>query len=190
MNPQMLTNEDKSILLKLARESLICAVNQKPLPQPKLDDYSEILRANGAAFVTLTEKGELRGCIGTLEAYRPLITDVIEHAKDAALEDYRFPPVQPDELVLIKIEISRLTAPQNLEYQTPEELTQKLRKGIDGVILKDGFHRATFLPQVWEQLPDVDEFLWHLCNKMGARGDLWKMKHLEASIYQVEEFHE
>jgi len=148
MNPQMLTNEDKSILLKLARESLICAVNQKPLPQPKLDDYSEILRANGAAFVTLTEKGELRGCIGTLEAYRPLITDVIEHAKDAALEDYRFPPVQPDELVLIKIEISRLTAPQNLEYQTPEELTQKLRKGIDGVILKDGFHRATFLPQV------------------------------------------
>jgi AmmeMemoRadiSam system protein A len=190
MTEHLLTQEDKLVLLKEARQSLELAVNRKKLPELHLADYSELLRTNGAAFVTLTENGELRGCIGTLEAYQPLIMDVRAHAIDAALKDYRFPPVQPGELSKIRIEISRLTSPQPFDYQNSEELIARLRKGIDGVILRDGFHRATFLPQVWEQLPDPADFLSHLCAKMGSSPNAWKIKHLDVSIYQVEEFHE
>jgi len=119
-----------------------------------------------------------------------LAEDVREHAIAAALSDYRFPSVQVSELKGIHIEVSRLTAPVALEYAGPEDLVARLRPGVDGVILRDGNRRATFLPQVWEQLPDVEEFLAHLCNKMGASPDLWRRKHLDVQIYQVEEFHE
>jgi len=90
----------------------------------------------------------------------------------------------------IHIEVSRLTAPVQLEYDGPEDLVDQLRSGVDGVILRDGNRRATFLPQVWEQLPGVDDFLGHLCSKMGAASDLWRRKHLDVQTYQVEEFHE
>jgi uncharacterized protein len=106
------------------------------------------------------------------------------------MEDYRFPPVQASELKDIEIEISRLTIPQPLDYEGPVDLLDKLRPGVDGVILKDGFRRATFLPQVWEKLPDKAAFLTHLCQKMGAAADLWRRKKIEVLTYQVEEFHE
>ena len=107
----------------------------------------------------------------------------------AALEDYRFPQVQEGELKLISIEVSRLTVPVPLEYTTPEDLLEKLHSGVDGVIL-DGSRRATFLPQVWEKIPDKASFLSNLCYKMGASPSTWRQKHLEVLIYQVEEFHE
>ena len=135
-------------------------------------------------------RGDLRGCIGALEAYQPLAEDVREHAVAAALNDYRFPPVQVAELNGISLEVSRLTAPVPLEYTSPEDLVAKLRPGVDGVILRDGGRRATFLPQVWEKLPDAENFLANLCHKMGASPDLWRRKHLEVLTYQVEEFHE
>lgn len=187
---QPLSVEDKQTLLHIARQTLELGVLKKPLPPLQLDSLSPALRENGASFVTLTKNGVLRGCIGTLEAYQPLAEDVREHTLDAALRDYRFPPVEPSETSKIKIEISRLTQPQPLTYEDVQDLLQRLRPGIDGVVLRDGFRKATFLPQVWEKLPDPVTFLNHLCEKMGAAPDLWRKKHLQVATYQVEEFHE
>jgi AmmeMemoRadiSam system protein A len=190
MIPDVLSDEEKKTLLSLARQAITRAVNQQPLDPLDLANLSEHLRQEGASFVTLTEGGELRGCIGALEPYQPLAEDVCEHAVAAALQDYRFPPVRPQELAYIQIEVSRLTLPRLLDYKRPEELLTRLRPGVDGLILKDGFRRATFLPQVWEKLPDADAFLSHLCQKMGAPADFWRRRVLQALIYQVEEFHE
>ena len=187
---QTLTEQDRLFLLHLARKTIEKAVNQHSLPTWDDQDLSETLKAKGASFVTLTKNGDLRGCIGTLEAHQSLVEDVREHAVQAALEDYRFPPVASDEIPQLHIEISRLTDPVPLKYERPEELPDKLQPDVDGVILKDGLRRATFLPQVWRQLPDADEFLSHLCMKMGSPADLWRRKVLQVSIYHVEEFEE
>jgi AmmeMemoRadiSam system protein A len=148
------------------------------------------LREAGASFVTLTIGGQLRGCIGTLEAHQPLAEDVREHAIAAAFEDPRFPGLGEDELNRIQIEVSRLTRPVPLEYKDSQDLISRLRPNIDGVILQDGFRRATFLPQVWKTLPDPTIFLENLCYKMGISANAWRTKHLDAYIYQVQEFHE
>ncbi len=185
-----LSNADRQTLLKVAREAITAAAASHALPDLDLRNFSADLRANGASFVTLTISGRLRGCIGTLEAYQPLVLDVQEHAAAAAIQDYRFPPVSAAEVPLLQIEISRLTPTQPLEYSDWQELIARLRPGIDGVLLKNGFQRATFLPQVWEKLPDPQEFLTHLCHKMGASGDCWRTKKLDVSTYQVEEFKE
>jgi AmmeMemoRadiSam system protein A len=115
---------------------------------------------------------------------------VREHAIAAALEDPRFRPVAETELSRIKLEVSRLTAPRPLEYSSSADLLAKLRPHVDGVILKNDYRRATFLPQVWEQIPDPEDFLNHLCAKMGAKSNLWRNTKLEVYVYQVEEFHE
>jgi AmmeMemoRadiSam system protein A len=190
MPEQSLNENERKYLLKLAREALVSSVNGKALPPFDQQEITSILRDPGASFVTLTIRGNLRGCIGALEPYQSLVADVQEHAMAAALQDYRFPPVQPEELSQIEIEISRLTTPQPLPYKTPQELVEKLRPGVDGVVLRDGMRRSTFLPQVWGTLPDPTEFLEHLCAKMGADPDLWKRKKLDVQVYQVEEFHE
>lgn len=190
MEPERLTLEEKVFLLGLARRTLEAGVNGQPRLKPDLAALGGHLAEPGASFVTLTIGGELRGCIGALEPYQPLAEDVCEHALAAALEDPRFPPVQPSELPRINIEVSRLTQPVPLEYHNPEELLGRLRPQVDGVILRDGFRRATFLPQVWEKIPDPADFLDNLCYKMGADPQLWRRKRLEALIYQVEDFHE
>jgi AmmeMemoRadiSam system protein A len=190
MTSQSLTQEDKKYLLTLARIAMKTAINRLPPPDIDLSILSPALTVNGASFVTLTIRGQLRGCIGALEAYQPLVLDVREHAVAAALEDYRFTPVTDRELSSITIEVSRLTNPVLLTYDNAESLIQLLHPDIDGVILSDGIRRATFLPQVWEQLPKPEDFLSHLCIKMGANPDAWYVKKLAVSIYQVEEFHE
>ena len=185
-----LTDEEKRYLLQLARHTIEKAINQLPEPAIDLETLSPALKEPGASFVTLTIQHNLRGCIGSLEAHQALAFDVREHARQAALEDYRFPPLSQAELPAVSIEISRLTVPVDLEYRLPTDLPRLLRPGRDGVILQDGFRRATFLPQVWEQLPEVNAFLSHLCAKMGAPADLWKKKTLQVKTYSVEEFHE
>ena len=185
-----LTIEEKQTLLRTAREALQYGVSGQALPALDLESMTPRLRSNGASFVTLTILGELRGCIGALEPYQPLAQDVREHAVAAALEDPRFPPVSPEELDQIEIEVSRLTFPEKLEYTDAEDLCARLHPHVDGVILRDGSRRATFLPQVWEKIPDKAEFLDNLCYKMGAAPDTWRRKHLEVLTYQVEEFHE
>jgi AmmeMemoRadiSam system protein A len=183
--------EEKQILMRLAREALECGVKGGKLPAVDLEGLPPPLREKGASFVTLTTiDGNLRGCIGALEAYQPLAEDVREHAVAAALQDPRFPPVQPSELNGIRLEVSRLTEPVELEYSSSEDLLTKLRPHVDGVILRDGFRRATFLPQVWEKIPDPVEFLGNLCYKLGVDPDAWCRKHFTIQIYQVEEFHE
>lgn len=185
-----LTQAEKSLLLELAREALVCAVRGESFPPLDYEALSPALRENGASFVTLTKHGDLRGCIGTLEARQPLVEDVREHAAEAGLDDYRFPPVTQNELPDIHIEISRLTKPQTLEYSDSNDLLRKLRPGIDGVVLRDKFRRATFLPQVWEHLPEPEDFLDQLCLKMGAERHTWRSNRLSVETYQVEEFHE
>jgi AmmeMemoRadiSam system protein A len=187
---EKLTLEEQRTLLRMAREAMETAVRGERLPPLQTEALTPSLREQGASFVTLTIRGQLRGCIGALEAHQPLAEDVREHAVAAALEDPRFPPVSEAELSRIQIEVSRLTRPVPLEYGDANDLLSKLRPHVDGVILKDGFRRATFLPQVWEKIPKPAEFLDNLCYKMGARGDLWRTRHLEVFVYQVEEFHE
>ena len=188
MDTDSLTSAEKENLLELARQSLEAKLRGEELP--RLNAKTSHLQADGATFVTLTKNGRLRGCIGTLEAYRPLVEDVQEHAIAAALHDPRFPPLKADELAEIEIEISRLTAPVHLDYENADDLLSKLRPDIDGVILRDGFKRATYLPQVWEQLLDAEEFLSYLCQKMGLPEDAWRYKKMDVLTYQVEEFHE
>jgi AmmeMemoRadiSam system protein A len=187
---EQLTSEEKKTLLRLARQALETGVRGGPLPHLDMASLTPALRAEGASFVTLTVRGNLRGCIGALEPYQPLAEDVREHAVAAALEDYRFPPVQESDLPGIEIEVSRLTMPVSLDYTDADDLLAKLRPGLDGVILRDGSRRATFLPQVWEKIPAPAEFLANLCYKMGTAPDTWRRRHLEVLIYRVEEFHE
>ncbi len=185
-----LTLEEQKTLLRMARDAMERGVKGEKLP-PMDDSILPVhLREQGASFVTLTMRGQLRGCIGALEPYQSLAEDVRAHAVAAALEDPRFPPVNEGELNRIEIEVSRLTRPISLDYKDADDLLSKLHPQVDGIILRDAFRRATFLPQVWEKIPDPAEFLNNLCYKMGASADLWRKKHLEVLIYQVEEFHE
>lgn len=187
---QKLTQNEQKRLLIIARQALENAVRGEPLAEIDLEKLPLALQKPGASFVTLTIQGRLRGCIGALDAYQPLAHDVQEHAAAAALQDFRFPSVQPAELPHIRIEVSALTPRIPLDYDGPQDLVAKLRPKVDGVILQDGKKKATFLPQVWEKLPDPEEFLSHLCMKMGAPEDLWRKKPLNVYIYQVQEFHE
>ncbi len=185
-----LSPEERKYLLKLARDSITKAVLNQPIPKIDRESLTPALREPGASFVTLTIEGDLRGCIGSLEAHQSLADDVQERAVQAALEDYRFPPLSAEEIDLVNIEVSRLTHPVPLKYENPEDLPGLLNPGEDGVILQQGYRRATFLPQVWEQLPDPEDFLSHLCAKMGATPSLWRNTVLQVGIYHVEEFHE
>jgi|WetSurMetagenome_2_1015567.scaffolds.fasta_scaffold198992_1 uncharacterized protein len=162
----------KNFLLKLARESLEASVKNLPAPQP--EHVPEIAKKWQGCFVTLTISGELRGCIGYIEGIMPLYQAVIDNAKNAALSDPRFPAVSPDELKLIRVEVSVLTPPVPLDYKDPQDLLGKIVPNEDGIILKTGFHQSTFLPQVWEELPDKVQFLEHLSRKGGMPSDGWK----------------
>lgn len=181
---------ERKELLRIARQALEEGVYGRPLSRPDLDALPKRLRENGACFVTLYCGDQLRGCVGALEPRQPLAEEVRVQAVAAALQDYRFPRVQIEDLPGLKISISLLARPRRLAYACPEELISRLRPGIDGVVLKDGFQRATFLPQVWDKIPDKALFLSTLCQKMGASENLWRSKLLEVLTYQVEEFHE
>ena len=186
----LLNGDERGLLLQIARRALEACVCGRSLPRLDWDTLPDSFREPGATFVTLTRHGQLRGCIGALEAHLPLAEDVCLHTQAAALEDYRFLQVTPDELPEIMIEISRLTSPQPLAYEGHEDLISKLHPGIDGVVLQDGFRRATFLPQVWEKISTPELFLGHLCQKMGIATNAWRNRKLEVFTYQVEEFHE
>ncbi|MFY9825728.1 MAG: AmmeMemoRadiSam system protein A [Thermoanaerobaculia bacterium] len=158
------------VLLRIARESLAEALGLGVAA-----DYREAwLQEPGACFVTLTRWGELRGCVGTVRAYRPLFDDVWLNARASAFHDTRFPPVERDELKEIAFEVSLLSQPEPLpSFAREEEALATLRPGVDGVILESGSHRSTFLPQVWDQLPDPQDFLAHLKRKAGLSQTFW-----------------
>jgi AmmeMemoRadiSam system protein A len=143
------------------------------------------LNKKGASFITLTKKGQLRGCIGSLVAHRPLVQDLLSNGFSAAINDPRFPAVTKQELAELKVEVSLLSEPEPLLYRDGEDLLTLLKPGIHGVILQKGSHRSTFLPQVWDQIPDPVTFLSHLCQKAGLSGDCWK-NNPQISTYTVE----
>ena len=181
---------ERQLLLKLAHEAIEAAAAGKPLPQTSLETLPEKLHQPGACFVTLRKDGELRGCTGTLVAQDVLAREVIRTAAQTALRDPRFPAVTPDEVPTLDIEISILTPPQPLDISDPRDLPSMIRPGIDGVTLSKGLHRATFLPQVWDRIPDPVDFLDMLCQKMGLSPKAWLMPGMQVEVYQVEEFSE
>lgn len=165
--------EDRKILLQTANSSIMHGVkHQRPL-ELNLTDYDDLLVQKRACFVTLHLNKQLRGCIGSLNASYPLIVDVAINAFHAAFNDSRFHPVTAHEAPHLVIEISVLTVPQPLDVSSEQDLLQKLRPGIDGLILSDHTHRATFLPSVWEQLPNPPDFVIHLKNKAGLPSNYW-----------------
>ncbi len=181
---------DRQYLLKLARETIARHLRGEGPPPIDLDALPESLSRDGACFVTLTKRGELRGCIGSLEARRPLVEDVRANAMAAAFHDPRFPPVRTEELDDLCVEVSVLSAPQPLSYDGPDDLFAKLRPGVDGVVIESGSNRATFLPQVWDKLPDPHQFLGQLCRKAFLPTDAYRKPGLDVCVYQVEKFKE
>lgn len=159
---------DEKILLQIAKDS----INEKFLGKNIIDKDGLLsqfpeLGKDGAVFVTLTQNGSLRGCIGSLVARRSLLDDLISHAKNAAFEDPRFLPLSKEEFSKTNIEISLLSEAVALEYKNIDDLREKIKPNIHGVILQLNGRSATFLPQVWEQLNDFDTFFSHLCQKAG-----------------------
>jgi len=151
-------------------------------PQPELGQP-------GATFVTLTQNGQLRGCIGSLEPYRTLAVDVAENALAAAFRDPRFAPLASDELARTRIEVSLLAAAQAIDFVDEDDAIAQLRPGIDGLILSHGSRRATFLPQVWETLPDAHRFIAQLKLKAGLPGDFWD-QDISLARYEVKKWKE
>jgi len=181
----------KKTLLTLARSAIAEAVGlESKLDLKALLDKNPWLQEQGAAFVTLTRNGgELRGCIGSIIAHQKLYEDILQNAKSAAMSDPRFPSLTQKEFDEITVEVSILSEPKPLEYSSIEDLKSKIRVGIDGVVLKHSVYQATFLPQVWEQLPSFEHFFSHLCQKAGMEADcLSKMP--EILTYQVKEYKE
>lgn len=185
-----LSHQEKSLLIQIARDAISRALRKEDQRNLDAEEFPSQLGEPGASFVTLTIKGVLRGCIGSIEAFQPLVIDVRDRALAAAFEDPRFPPLSGRELNDVEIEISVLTSPERLIYQDPADLPDLLRPGVDGVILRHQYRRATFLPQVWETLPSPEIFLGRLCQKMGLPADTWERYHLEVEVYQVEKFTE
>jgi len=186
-----LAKEDKKFLLNLARKSIHHYLSKgKLLEMGPGEIPSKELIEDGACFVTLHKNGELRGCIGSLEAHRPLFIDVIDNAVASAVEDPRFQPLSLRELGKVTISISILTKPKPLPVSSPDDLLKKLIPNKHGLILERGLARATFLPVVWEQLPGKEEFLQHLSMKAGLSSDGWKDPQTKFYVYEAIEFSE
>ncbi len=183
----------KKYLIEIAKDAIKEQLTGKVLidREALLKRYPELAR-EGASFVTLNKRDKeahLRGCIGSLVAHRPLLDDIISNAKAAAFHDPRFNPLQADEFDHIRVEVSILTPAQRLEYHDSEDLRRKIRVGVDGIVLKLDGKQATFLPQVWEQLDDFDQFFAHLCQK-AILPDRCLELHPEIYTYQVEKIKE
>lgn len=182
------------ILLDLARQTIMKKLGIQ-IDKNRADQLALALKENQfnshrGTFVTLNIDGGLRGCIGNISDSDSVKDGVRKNAADAAFYDPRFSAISKDELEKIEIEISILTEPKPVEYKNGADLIKKLKPDVDGVILRKGSAGATFLPQVWKQLPKTEEFLTHLCRKAGFPADAWKTSGLEVLVYHVQYFEE
>ncbi len=168
--PVIATENPGRVLIPIARATISNALGR---PYGATNEDLPWLQEKGASFVTLTQNQNLRGCIGTLEAHRPLLIDVKANAQAAAFRDPRFSPLAVHELDSTEIEISLLSAMQPLVFSGEHDALTQLQPGVDGVVFEFGHYRSTFLPQVWEQLPDVDVFMAHLKHKAGLQPGFW-----------------
>ena len=179
---------DNRFMINIAKDAIL-----EELLQKQLIDREKLLKAypklskKGATFVTLEKGKNLRGCIGTLVAHQTLLDDLISNAKSAAFRDSRFRPLTQIEFDDrdFTVEISLLSEPKLLRYKDINDLKNKIRVGMDGVVLKYGNYQSTFLPQVWEQLPSFDAFFTHLCKKAGLRSNCLE-KNPQIYLYRVE----
>lgn len=163
----------RTALLKLAKDSIAHGLQHgRPMPVAS-EGCSQELQTFAASFVTLHLEDELRGCMGTLEAIRPLAVDIAANAYAAAFHDPRFRPVSQAEFERLDIHISLLSAPESMSFVSETDLIAQLRPGIDGLIIEEGHRRGTFLPAVWESLPEPAHFLWQLKRKAGLPADYW-----------------
>ncbi|MBW1649849.1 MAG: AmmeMemoRadiSam system protein B [Deltaproteobacteria bacterium] len=188
---EQLDKNQKQLLLKLARQTIAKKFGQEEQDlQEKPTPKNSLLNKIGGTFVTLYINNSLRSCIGNIVSDLPIIEGIKNNAINAAFKDPRFPPLTEKELDKIKIEISILTEPKPLTYLNAEDLISKLKKNIDGVILRKGIKSATFLPQVWEQLPEPKQFLSHLCVKAGLLSEAWITDKPDIFVYNAEHFQE
>lgn len=183
-----MTRENQKVLLQLARAAIGNTLNRPPQDLQKF--IKKEFKEKRGIFVTLHLDGNLKGCIGHLDAADSIYNNVVYLSRAAAFHDVRFSPLTEDEFNRVKIEISILSIPKKLKEDNTENMVNSLRPGVDGVILKIGSRSATFLPQVWDQLPDRKSFMDHLCIKVGVAGYDWLNTPIELSIYQVECFNE
>jgi len=184
-----LSPANQKILLEIARASIRHGLARgKPVPVD-LGTLPPELAVERATFVTLERQGELRGCIGCLEAFRPLAVDIAANAFSAAFRDNRFPPVTPEEFDGLEIHLSLLTPPEPLVFSSEADLLSQLVPGVDGLILEKGLRRGTFLPTVWEDLPEPKAFLRHLKLKAGLP-DHHETAGLKAFRYRTERIEE
>jgi uncharacterized protein len=179
-----ITADEKNTLLAMARDSIAHGLKHNKKISVNARDYSHNLQLHRATFVTLNLHQQLRGCIGTLEAHQPLIADVAEHAFAAAFEDPRFAAVTQSEFSQLEIHISILTPATAMTFTSEEDLLRQIQPGIDGLILKSGNCRGTFLPSVWEQLPEPKQFLKHLKMKAGLAENYWSGE-IQVSRYRT-----
>jgi AmmeMemoRadiSam system protein A len=191
--PSAIPERTQKILLKAARAAITRGLGipcEDPLAG-KLDAETEaLLQKNYGVFVSLHIHRDLRGCIGVIETQEQLRNTLPQHAQFAAFHDSRFPPLMPEELDEVTIEISLLSPPKPLAYKDADDLLKKLIPRRHGVVLGKGFQRATFLPQVWETLPKKEDFLSHLCAKAGLPSNEWQIGKLKVETYEAEVFAE
>jgi len=189
-----LDHDQGQALVRLARRTLAARLTGK---DPDLDGVQQddelsapAMQRHSGTFVTLKIGGQLRGCIGSLVGGESIVEGVRHHAIQSAFHDPRFKPLSRTELEKVDIEISVLTEPQPLSYTDADDLLARLRPHVDGVTIRKGFAQATFLPQVWDQLPLPEAFLSHLCMKAGLSPDAWRRGDLHVETYQVQSFEE
>jgi AmmeMemoRadiSam system protein A len=183
----LLTNEQGEFLLQVARASIGEKLGKTEIIPDSVDD---VLQGQSGTFVTLKIAGQLRGCIGNIEPAGSIYHSIRRNALNAAFHDHRFAPLTLAELEQVHIDVSILTSATPLSYVDGDDLLRKLHPGVDGVILRYGHAGATFLPQVWEQLPQPEHFLGHLCRKAGLPEKAWRDSHPEIFVYQVQSFEE
>lgn len=183
----MLNEIQKKQLHEVALQSIKYGLNNNRPPEINTSDYDNDLQVKRATFVTLQKNKQLRGCIGILEPVRPLVADVSHNAFAAAFSDNRFPPVKSDELMQLDIHISILGTPEELVFDSENDLLSQLRPGVDGLIMQEGTLKGTFLPSVWESLPEKHDFINHLKTKTGLPAGYWS-DSLKVQRYTVEDF--
>ena len=175
---------EQQLLLDIAKDAIEFGLHHQTPMTVALEELPESLRLDAASFVTLHQNGNLRGCIGSLQAHRPLAQDVASNAFSAAFQDPRFAPVSEFDVAELHYHLSILSATSPMTFSDEADLLAQIRPGIDGLVLQDGFNRGTFLPSVWEQLPDRVRFLSHLKQKAGLPADYWSSE-LKVDRYTV-----
>ena len=182
------STQEKQFLMDLAQRTVREVVRFGKLPDVAATAVEKRLTERKGCFVTLTLQGNLRGCIGHIIPQAPLYHAVMDNARNAATRDHRFSPVTNQELDGLDYEISVLTEPRPVEFHSPDELLEKLCPPHDGVVLRMGSRSATFLPQVWHQIPDQEQFLSRLAAKAGCAPSEWRRPGASVSVFRVEAF--